>query len=46
VVFTVKPVTQVAEVAVNKASKRDVLSPVALASGNISKTVPINIVKK
>ncbi|GAX59384.1 uncharacterized protein SCALIN_C03_0041 [Candidatus Scalindua japonica] len=45
--WTVSPVTQSADVEVNKASTNDVPLPLTVATGSISKIVPITIkVKK
>ena len=45
IVFTTtNPVTQFAEVAVNKAFKKPILSPDLLAYGKFNKNVPINII--
>ena len=41
-----KPVTQVAEVAVNKASAKDADSPLLVETGSISKMLPVNITDK
>ena len=46
VLVTTKPVTQVAEVAVNKASKTWMLFPFWLEIGRQSKLVPIKITSK
>ena len=43
--LTIRPVTQVAEVAVNAAFINDVFSPVTVAAGSISKIVPTPIAK-
>ena len=40
---TTRPVTHVADVDVNKLSKKLVTSPVLEDIGNMSKTVPVNI---
>ena len=41
--WTIKPVTQVAEVAVNRDSKKGMERPERVAMGSISKRVPSNI---
>ena len=43
---TAKPVTQTAEVAVNKAISHGTLCPLALAQGNISKAIPNKMVTR
>jgi hypothetical protein len=43
---TTNPVTQVAEVAVNKAFRKPMLSPLCTAKGSVSRRLPARIVKK
>jgi hypothetical protein len=39
------PVTQVAEVAVNSASRKPMLRPLLDAAGSVSRQAPVNIIK-
>jgi hypothetical protein len=44
--YTIRPVTQVADVAVKSASTKGVDSPLLADTGSISKAVPTNIIKR
>ena len=44
--WTIRPVTQVAEVAVNTASINGVASPVFDAKGRVRRTAPVIIIRK